>query len=106
MEWPFEEQSDVVGFSRSGTSIYVSSSLGSDTARLVELDAATGVEIQTLVEDPRCDVGAVMVNPETLEIEAAEVNYQVGRSDGFVLRSCLWPHLEPWLSVADLSRVG
>lgn len=40
--WDFEETGGVVGWNAAGDGVYALSSLGSDTARLVELDAATG----------------------------------------------------------------
>lgn len=120
--WDFEETGGVVGWNTAGDGVYVLSSLGSDTTRLVELDAATGEvcvdvfscvdvigwvvdvvvsklmfelgvlrarclslvlsmydtqERAALVSDPRCDVGSVLVNDETLAVEAVEFNYEV-----------------------------
>lgn len=34
-------------------------------------------ERATLVSDPRCDVGSVLVNDETLHVEAVSFNYEV-----------------------------
>ncbi len=47
---------------------------------LISLDLfrATTQERATLVSDPRCDVGSVLVNDETLRIEAVEFNYEAG----------------------------
>jgi hypothetical protein len=75
--WPFEELSSVVGFNQAGDRLYVESSLGSDTARLVEVDAATGQEVRTLAQDPKCDVGDVHVNSRTRVVEAVEFDYQI-----------------------------
>jgi hypothetical protein len=44
--WDFEESGSVVGWNAGGDGVYVLSSLGSDTTRLVELDAVTG-EVRT-----------------------------------------------------------
>jgi hypothetical protein len=41
-EWGFEESAGVVGWNAGGDAVFVLSSLGSDTTRLVELDAKTG----------------------------------------------------------------
>ena len=38
---------------------------------------STGKERSVLVSDPRCDVGGVMMNDETFELEAVELNYEV-----------------------------
>ncbi len=81
--WGFEENSGVVGFNEDGSGVYVVSSLGSDTTRLVELDAGDGKERRTLVADPRCDVGEVMVDEETHAPQAVSLNYE--RSDWRVL---------------------
>ena len=81
--WGFEENSGVVGFNEDGSGVYVVSSLGSDTTRLVELDASDGNEKRALVVDPRCDVGEVMVDEETHEVQAVSLNYE--RSEWRVL---------------------
>ncbi|TFJ83469.1 hypothetical protein NSK_005238 [Nannochloropsis salina CCMP1776] len=75
LAWDFEETSEVVGFNPDGDGIYVLTSVGSDTTRLVEIDCADGQERRTWLHDPRCDVGQVLINKETLALEAAELNY-------------------------------
>jgi hypothetical protein len=46
----------VAGFTADGTGLYMVSWRGSDTTRLVRVDAATGREQETLAHDPRCDL--------------------------------------------------
>lgn len=64
---PFEESTQyaqmngggmVVGFSRDGTALYLVSSRGAPTARLLKVDARTGAVLEVLAEDTRCDVEA------------------------------------------------
>ena len=73
--WPFGENGVGVGFTADGKGIIATTSLGSDTTRLVVLDAAAGQEIKTLATDRRCDVGGIMIHPDTREVQAAAFNY-------------------------------
>ncbi len=61
-----------VGFTGDGEKLYLFDSRGANAARLVVFDPASG-ETGVLVEDPRYDVGDVMVHPETREAQAAAV---------------------------------
>jgi dipeptidyl aminopeptidase/acylaminoacyl peptidase len=61
-----------VGFTEDGTKMYLRDSRGANASRLVLLDLESG-DVETLVEDPRYDVGRVMTNPETHEAQAAAV---------------------------------
>lgn len=74
--WPFGENGGLVAFTRDGESLYAETSLGSDTTRLVLLDARSGEVLRELAHDPRCDVGRVVIHPETYTIEAVGFNYQ------------------------------
>src|SRR3954452_2094166 len=73
----------VAGFAPGGRSLYVASTLHSNTARIERVDAATGKTLEVIVEDPNADVDdawplaypAVIVNPRTGAIEAARFNY-------------------------------
>lgn len=73
----------VAGFAPGGKSLYVASTLHSDTARLERVDAATGKTLEVIAEDPNADIDeawplaypAVMLNPRTGAIEAARFNY-------------------------------
>ncbi len=73
--WPFEEEGGVVGFAADGASLVAESSLGTDTTRLVILDAATGEERATLAQDARSDVGQVMLHPRTRAVQAVSFEY-------------------------------
>jgi dipeptidyl aminopeptidase/acylaminoacyl peptidase len=74
--------SQPVGFSKDGASIYLEDARDSDTNRLVELTPATGA-IRLLAQDPRYDVGGVLVHPDTYEIQA--VAFDRARTEWTVL---------------------
>lgn len=69
-------------FSQDGKSVYLESSVGSDTARLVQRDLASGAE-KVLASSPEVDTGRVMVNPKTHVVEA--VSFEPGRSSWKIL---------------------
>ncbi len=69
-QWgPDETMGGVAGFSPGNEDIWLISSVGANTARLVETDIATGVE-RVVAEDPHYDVAGISVNPQTYELEA------------------------------------
>ncbi|MGA7688197.1 MAG: alpha/beta fold hydrolase [Jiangellales bacterium] len=57
---------NVLGYTRDGSAMLLSSSEGVNAGRLVRLDLATGVET-VLAEDPTYDVSGMVTDPETLE---------------------------------------
>src|SRR5829696_7459923 len=61
-----------VGFTGDGEKMYLVDSRGANASRLVLLDLTDGAT-QTLVEDPRYDVGQVVTHPDTYEAQAAAV---------------------------------
>ncbi len=73
--WPFGENGGAFAFTKDGRALYAESSLSSDTTRLVKLDAATGAELETLAEDPRCDLGEVVIHPDSRIVQAAAFSY-------------------------------
>jgi dipeptidyl aminopeptidase/acylaminoacyl peptidase len=94
-----EENGDFVDFTADGKHIYVESSLGSDVTRLIRVDAATGKEVEQIATDPRCDVGAVLVNDLTHKIEAVGFNYL--RNEWKVVEPSLAPDFEALKKVHD-----
>lgn len=72
---PFLENGGMHGFTADGTGVVVESSLGHETTRLIELDAETSAERRAFAQHPECDVGAVMINPDTKLVEAVEFAY-------------------------------
>ncbi len=74
VSWSKEDalSSGPVGFTSDGEGMYLLDSRGANAARLVVFDPSGG-ETEVLVEDPRYDVGNVMVHPKTHEAQAAAV---------------------------------
>jgi dipeptidyl aminopeptidase/acylaminoacyl peptidase len=93
--WPFGENGGGLAFTKDGKAIWAETSLGSDTTRLVKLDAATGKETETLASNPKCDVGDVVIHPDTYVVQAVGFNY---------LRN-EWQVLDPTIK-ADLDAIA
>lgn len=66
---PHETGGSVVGFTPDNRSIYLVSSLGGDTARLLEVDIATGKR-KLICEDKQYDISTVMCDPIHHALEA------------------------------------
>lgn len=82
--WDAEDAltSGPLGFTRDGRAMYLSDSRGSNTARLVRYEIATGT-IEVLAEDPQYDVGSVMQHPDSYQIQA--VSFTRARREWSVL---------------------
>lgn len=72
----------IVSFSQDGKKLVVGSSKGSPTNRLVELDAATGKELQVLAGDPQADLWQefashfiLLRDPHDHHVQAAAFDY-------------------------------
>jgi len=61
---------DALGFDKSGKVLYLLDSRGRDTAGLFAIDFASG-KAKLLAEDPRADVGAVLISPVDHRVQAA-----------------------------------
>jgi hypothetical protein len=61
-----------VGFTKDATKLYLLDSRDANASRLVLLELESG-KIEALVEDPRYDVGQVLINPDTHEVQTAAV---------------------------------
>jgi dipeptidyl aminopeptidase/acylaminoacyl peptidase len=74
LTWDREDAltSGPLGLSGDGERMFLLDSRDANTARLVSLDLTSGAE-EVLVEDPRYDVGEVVIDPETYEVQAAAV---------------------------------
>jgi len=70
------------GLSADGKTAYLTSSIGSDTARLVARDIATGAE-KVLASSNEVDAGAVVIQPRTDVVQA--VSFEPGRRTWKVL---------------------
>src|SRR5205085_10411701 len=73
---PYDEIVGVDDISADGKSIYLQTSLGSDTARLVQKDIETGTE-KPIASSAEVDTGNVIINPFTHVVEA--VSFEPGR---------------------------
>ena len=93
--WDFEENGDLIGFTADGGGLYVESSIGADTTRLLEIDARTAEVRRVLAHDDRADVGAVEMDRSTRTIQAVEFNYLQSE----------WRVLDPALEV-DFARLA
>jgi dipeptidyl aminopeptidase/acylaminoacyl peptidase len=69
-------------FSKDGASAYLKTSIGSDTARLVERNLATGAE-KVLAVSPEVDAGNVLIHPKSHVVQA--VSFAPGRATWKVL---------------------
>jgi dipeptidyl aminopeptidase/acylaminoacyl peptidase len=72
-----------LSFSLDGRTLLVISSVGAEVGRLVRLDIASGEVVEVLAADPKADVGAVDLDPDTLE--ARTVTFVKDREEIVVL---------------------
>ena len=69
---PLESEESLVSFSHDGNTLYIVSSSGANTGRLVAVDVHTGKQ-KVIAEDPRYDLSDVLTHPLTNDIEAVAV---------------------------------
>ncbi len=86
-------------FTADGKGLYLVSSQGSDTGRLVRFDLATRDVVEVLAEDSKYDVGALQLHPDTFEPELATIMRE--RTDHIVLDQSLKKDLEAMQSLAE-----
>jgi dipeptidyl aminopeptidase/acylaminoacyl peptidase len=72
-----DEILEAIGFTPAGQSLFLKSSIGRDTAAVVEKNTATGAE-KIIASSDEVDAGDVIVNPRTHELEA--VSFAPGRA--------------------------
>jgi dipeptidyl aminopeptidase/acylaminoacyl peptidase len=88
-EWgPDESFGQVVGFTPDDKGVWLISSVGANTARLVELEL-TGGKTSVLAEDPQYDVSSVLIHPKRRTLEA--VQFHRARQEWTVLDKTLLP---------------
>ncbi|HEY3241430.1 MAG TPA: S9 family peptidase [Acidimicrobiia bacterium] len=71
-----------IGFTGDGNGLYMLSSVGANASRLVRLDLASG-ESDVLAEDPRYDVGGLLLHPDTKAVQM--VSFTRARTEHVVL---------------------
>ncbi len=65
--------SSPVGFTSDGQSLYLEDSRNANAGRLVTLNLTTG-DLTVIAEDKQYDVGGVMIDPDTYEVQAVAFN--------------------------------
>ena len=88
MKAPYDENVGVNTVSADGKSLIIESSLGTDTARVIEKNIATGAE-KVIASSPEVDAGIVMINPLTKVVEA--VSFDPGRRQWTVVDPSVKP---------------
>lgn len=73
--WPFGESGVPLDFTADGKALLVRTNMGSDTTRLVKMDAATGKELETIAQNPKSDFGSVFIQPDRHVVQAVEFEY-------------------------------
>lgn len=74
LKWgPDDMDGGVVAFTKDGQSLWMRTSEGRDTLSLVKRDIKTGKE-QLIASNPGADVGGIIFNPITYEVEAVAFN--------------------------------
>jgi len=98
MKVGYEENLGALDFSKDGKSLYLESSLGSDTARVLERNVASGAE-KVIAYSPEVDCGDVMINPHTKVVEA--VSFEPGRREWKVIADSVKADFEALTKVYD-----
>jgi len=99
LRFPFGENGGVYGFDASGKKLFVSSSLGSDTTRLLAVDPKTGETIEELAHNPKSDLAGAIVHPTEHRIQAVEFDYL--KPEWVLLDESLEPDFAYLRGVAD-----
>eukprot|EP00884_Botryococcus_braunii_P004934 jgi/Botrbrau1/14441/Bobra.0014s0087.2 len=74
--WPFEESGAVLGFTLNSTSVYVASSIDSNTMRVLKVSMAPGARLETVVaQSDLADVGDVLIDPIYRNLLAVSFDY-------------------------------
>jgi len=86
------------GFDKTGQILYLQDSRNRDTGALFAIDLATG-ESTLVAEDPRADVGEVLVHPTEKTIQA--VGFTYSRREWTILDDSIRPDLDYLATVED-----
>jgi dipeptidyl aminopeptidase/acylaminoacyl peptidase len=99
IRFPFGENGGAYGFDKTGGKLFVTSSLGSDTTRLLAVDPKTGEVMEELAANAKSDVDGVLVHPTEHRIQAVEFDYQ--KPEWKLLDASLKPDFDYLRGVAD-----
>ncbi len=99
IKWgPDESLGGSTGFSPDNQSLWVLTSVGANTLRMVQIDVAGGRQ-KVVAEDPQYDAGIPLINPKTHVLEAVE--FIRARSDWQVLDPAVKADFEALKKVRD-----
>jgi len=73
--FPFGENGGPVAFTPDNKNLYVKTSIGSDTVKLVEIDGTTGEEVKNIYQSDKVDLGRVFLDPITHQILGVSIDY-------------------------------
>lgn len=73
--FPFGENGGPVGFTSNNKNLYIKTSVGSDTVKLVEIDGSTGEEVKKIYQNDKVDLGRVFIDPITHNILGVSIDY-------------------------------
>ena len=94
----WEEDVYILGFAEEGNRAYITTTLGSNTERIVEQDLDSGT--QTLIaHNPRVDVHEILVHPTRRHIQA--VSYDAGKPVWDVKDKNIWTDFETLKKLDD-----
>ncbi len=66
------ETTGPLGFTKDGSGIYLQTSVGSNTGRVVRMEISTGA-VEVIAEDPTYDITGAIMNPDTRDIDGVIV---------------------------------
>ncbi|MBX7246285.1 MAG: S9 family peptidase [Candidatus Sumerlaeaceae bacterium] len=95
---PDETFGGVAGFTPNNRSIWLSSSVGANASRLLEVDLATS-KTKVIAEDPQYDIGGLLTNPKTNALEG--YNFLRARREWTILDKKIQPDFEYLKTVRD-----
>ena len=93
-----EQSRPLFTFTTDGRGLLLVASAGASTARLLRIDVVNG-QTTVLAEDPRYDVGGVLVHPTTREVQA--VKFERARGEWVLLDPALRPDFEALRAICD-----
>ena len=93
-----EENLGALEFTKDGKAAFIESSVGSDTARVLERNLATGAE-KLIAHSPEVDNGDVMIHPRRKTVEA--VSFEPGRRQWKVIDPAVQADFDALAKVHD-----
>jgi dipeptidyl aminopeptidase/acylaminoacyl peptidase len=94
----WEEEVRIIGFGEQGNTAYLSTTLGSNTERIVERDLERGTET-LIAHNPRIDSQGILVHPTRRHIQA--ISYDAGKPMWDVKDKDIWTDFEVLKKLED-----